>query len=73
MPSLTTIRQPLQQMGSAGAEALLRHLGGEHLPHVLRVEPELIVRESTGPVRRSKAPGTTKAASTKKAASKRSS
>ncbi len=51
MPSLTTIRQPLQQMGCAGADALLRQLSGEVLPHVLRVEPELIVRESTGPVR----------------------
>jgi LacI family transcriptional regulator len=52
MPSLTTIRQPLQQMGSAGAASLLQQLAGEHPPHILRVEPELIVRESTGPVRR---------------------
>ena len=51
MPSLTTIRQPLQEMGCAGAASLLRMLSGEALPHVLRVEPELIVRESTGPVR----------------------
>ena len=51
MPSLTTVRQPLQQMGVAGAAALLRQLAGEHLPHILRVEPELIVRESTGSVR----------------------
>ena len=51
-PSLTTIRQPLQQMGCEGAAALLRQLSGESLPHILRVEPELIIRESTGPVRR---------------------
>jgi DNA-binding LacI/PurR family transcriptional regulator len=51
VPSLTTIRQPLQEMGSAGAAALLRLLSGEGLPHILRVKPELIVRESTGPVR----------------------
>ena len=49
-PSLTTIRQPLQEMGREGAAALLRQLSGEALPHIMRVEPELIVRESTGPV-----------------------
>ena len=50
-PSLTTIRQPLQRMGCEGADALLRQLSGETLPHILRVEPELIIRESTGRVR----------------------
>lgn len=54
MPSLSTIRQPLQQIGSTGADALLRLLDGGKLEHVLRVEPELIVRESTGPVRKTK-------------------
>ncbi len=52
VPSLTTIRQPLQQMGSTGADALLRMLGGEELQPILRIEPELIIRESTGPVSR---------------------
>jgi len=47
VPSLSTIRQPLKKMGSTGAEALLRKLSGEELPSILRVEPELIVREST--------------------------
>ena len=50
VPSLTTIRQPLQQMGSTGAEALLKVLAGETLTPILRIEPELIIRESTGPV-----------------------
>lgn len=50
VPSLTTIRQPLHQMGAAGADALLRVLAGEEPPPILRIEPELIVRESTGPV-----------------------
>jgi DNA-binding LacI/PurR family transcriptional regulator len=49
-PSLTTIRQPLQSMGWAGASALLHLLEGEPQPPILCVEPELIVRESTGPV-----------------------
>lgn len=50
VPSLTTIRQPLQTMGSTAAAALLRKLAGEKLPDILWVKPELIVRESTGPV-----------------------
>jgi len=50
VPSLSTIRQPLKQMGGTGAEALLRKLAGEELPSILRVEPELIVRESTASV-----------------------
>ncbi len=51
VPSLTTIRQPLKLMGGTGADALLRKLAGEELPHVLTVAPELVVRESTGALR----------------------
>jgi DNA-binding LacI/PurR family transcriptional regulator len=51
VPSLTTIRQPLLEMGSAGAEALLKKLSGEKLPRILRVQPTLIIRESTGPAK----------------------
>jgi LacI family transcriptional regulator len=51
VPSLSTVRQPLKRMGGMGADALLRKLAGETLPHVLTVAPELVVRESTGPVR----------------------
>jgi DNA-binding LacI/PurR family transcriptional regulator len=52
VPSLSTIRQPLKLMGGTGADALLRKLAGEDLPHVLRVAPELVVRESTRPLLR---------------------
>lgn len=52
VPSITTIRQPLHEMGRFGAEALLKSLSGEALPELLRVEPELVIRESTGYVRR---------------------
>ncbi len=48
VPSITTIRQPLQTMGSTAASALLGKLAGETLPDILWIEPELIVRESTG-------------------------
>jgi DNA-binding LacI/PurR family transcriptional regulator len=47
VPRITTIRQPLQLMGSTAAKTLLRKLAGEATPSVLRIEPELIVREST--------------------------
>jgi DNA-binding LacI/PurR family transcriptional regulator len=52
-PSLTTIRQPLHQMGALAVKTLLEQLrpsnNREH-PQIA-VAPELIVRESTGPAR----------------------
>jgi DNA-binding LacI/PurR family transcriptional regulator len=47
VPSLSTIRQPLKLMGSTGASALLAKLAGEETPSILRVQPELVFREST--------------------------
>jgi DNA-binding LacI/PurR family transcriptional regulator len=47
VPSLTTIRQPLQKMGAAAAQLLLKKLAGESIPDQIQVEPELIIREST--------------------------
>lgn len=52
VPSLTTIRQPLQKMGSTAAQLLLKKLAGEAIPESIQVAPELIVRESTAPARR---------------------
>ncbi len=55
-PSLTTIRQPLHEMGRLAAHLLLDHLrSGATLPVEVAVEPQLIVRESTG-LRRAAAP-----------------
>ena len=54
VPSLTTIRQPLKLMGSTAAAALLRRLGHETLPATIRVEPELVVRESSARLRATK-------------------
>src|ERR1700761_8746598 len=50
-PSLTTIRQPLHQMGALAVKTLLRRLGssGSKDCDEIAVAPELIVRESTGP------------------------
>ena len=52
-PSLTTIRQPLQQMGELAVKLLLQQLGPSDAktPPQVAVGPELIVRESTGPSR----------------------
>lgn len=49
-PRLTTICQPLQRMGEVAATLLLKKIAGEPVTSEERVEPELIVRESTGPV-----------------------
>jgi DNA-binding LacI/PurR family transcriptional regulator len=50
VPSLTTIRQPLRKMGEIAAMTLLDKLAGKATEHILQVEPELIVRESTSAV-----------------------
>lgn len=47
-PRLTTIRQPLRRMGELAAETLLKRIRGSEYHKVIAVEPELIVRESTG-------------------------
>ena len=51
VPSLTTIRQPLEQMGALAANVLLKKLANEKQPETVKVDPELIVRESTAQAR----------------------
>jgi LacI family transcriptional regulator, galactose operon repressor len=46
-PSLTTIRQPLQSMGSSASRILLERLQGKEYPDRIMIAPELVVREST--------------------------
>ncbi len=50
-PSLTTVRQPLREMGTAGAELLLERIAHPERPYPSEIvmQPDLIVRESTGP------------------------
>jgi LacI family transcriptional regulator len=49
-PSLTTVRQPLRDMGQIAAATLLGRLNeSAEAPAMIAVEPELIIRESTGP------------------------
>ena len=49
-PTLTTVRQPLEKMGETAARTLLERIE-EHRPWVPKIviEPELVVRDSTGP------------------------
>jgi LacI family transcriptional regulator, galactose operon repressor len=48
MPSLTTVRQPLNRMGEVAAQSLLERIeGAKEYPAEIAIEPELVVREST--------------------------
>lgn len=49
-PSLTTVRQPLMEMGRRGAEVLLDRIANreKQYPGEIVMAPELIIRESTG-------------------------
>jgi LacI family transcriptional regulator len=54
-PALTTVKQPLFEMGRLAAKTLLDRLtngSDTETPHELPVEPQLIIRSSTGPVNR---------------------
>jgi DNA-binding LacI/PurR family transcriptional regulator len=49
-PSLTTIRQPLRDMGATAARILLRRIRAQGSdPDTVPAQPELLVRESTAP------------------------
>ena len=49
-PSLTTIRQPLNQMGKVAARILLQRIRGQAtFPDIVPIHPELVIRESTCP------------------------
>ncbi|MGA8089407.1 MAG: LacI family DNA-binding transcriptional regulator [Terracidiphilus sp.] len=49
-PSLTTIRQPLSQMGTTAARILLQRIRGQAtFPDFVPIHPELVIRESTSP------------------------
>jgi LacI family transcriptional regulator len=49
-PSITTIRQPLHQMGTIAARILLQRVRGQAAgPQMLPIMPELVIRESTCP------------------------
>jgi LacI family transcriptional regulator len=49
-PSLTTVRQPLTEMGRRGAQVLLERIAHREseFPREIVMSPELVIRESTG-------------------------
>ncbi len=49
-PSLTTVHQPLFEMGQKGAQLLLERIADreKQFPGEIEMQPELVVRESTG-------------------------
>ncbi len=50
-PPLTTVRQPIESMGQAAVELLVKEIAGIRVTHAeLLFEPELVVRGSTAPV-----------------------
>jgi LacI family transcriptional regulator len=51
-PALTTVRQPMQQIGAQALKQVLSSIkdGESHQPFKMVFEPELVVRHSTGPV-----------------------
>jgi DNA-binding LacI/PurR family transcriptional regulator len=53
LPTLTTIRQPLEKMGRIAAQTLLDRIEErtEFVPEIA-VEPELVIRQSAGPARK---------------------
>jgi DNA-binding LacI/PurR family transcriptional regulator len=52
-PGLTTVRQPLVRMGQIAAQTLVDQIEGrgEYVPEIA-IEPEFLIRESTGPAPR---------------------
>jgi DNA-binding LacI/PurR family transcriptional regulator len=63
-PQLTTVAQPLESAGRAAMELLMEQIAGSDPAgtHEQMLEPQLIVRGSTAPVRTSNAPGASGAA-----------
>jgi DNA-binding LacI/PurR family transcriptional regulator len=47
-PSLTTIRQPIRELGSLAVDAILKRIRGEELELLIRSETQLMVRQSCG-------------------------
>jgi len=56
-PALTTVRQPLREMGMIAAQIVLSRINASAkttCPKTITVEPELMVRESTARVKAKK-------------------
>jgi sigma-B regulation protein RsbU (phosphoserine phosphatase) len=47
-PSLTTVRQPLQRLGVASMETVLRQIAGGHVEERVELDVDLVTRQSCG-------------------------
>lgn len=69
-PRLTTIRQPLSNMGRIAAQCVLNRIhGSERFREQITVEPELVVRESTQAIETRTPPSGKKRRTAKKSSS----
>ena len=48
-PPLTTVRQPMREMGRIAMDTLFTLIGGSTSPHTIKLPGEIVIRESTGP------------------------
>ncbi|MGH8222539.1 MAG: substrate-binding domain-containing protein, partial [Woeseiaceae bacterium] len=48
-PGLTTVRQPIREMGEAAAEKLIDHVLGRPFARAAPIATQLIIRRSSGP------------------------
>jgi DNA-binding LacI/PurR family transcriptional regulator len=53
-PPLTTVRQPMRRMGQLAMESLIKLMSGGESVAQIRVDAELVVRESTAKANASK-------------------
>jgi len=60
LPPLTTVRQPIQEMGRRAAQLLLDLIAGQEVPQRVALPTELVVRRSCGCYYRSQEPSTIK-------------
>jgi DNA-binding LacI/PurR family transcriptional regulator len=58
-PALTTVAQPVDEIGIRGASILMGLIDGTPAPTPALLQPELVVRQSTAPVLRSELAGST--------------
>jgi DNA-binding LacI/PurR family transcriptional regulator/anti-anti-sigma regulatory factor/putative methionine-R-sulfoxide reductase with GAF domain len=47
-PPLTTVQQPIRQLGAAGIKLMLQLLAGEQIPEQMMIPTQLVVRQSCG-------------------------
>jgi LacI family transcriptional regulator len=47
-PRLTTVRQPMRELGAAAARLLFDQIGGARTPSTVQLDTEVVIRASCG-------------------------